>query len=218
MMHLTSVDLPAPFSPSSAWNEPGSTMIDTSSSATSGPKILVMPTVCSDGARTAAGVATATLMADSPRSSSSSTTEPNTPPCIFTILIAARWLPGSVAPQQSSSSRHSKPRSLASRMVVCTQTSVVMPVSTMLRKPRVRSISSRSVAQNEPLPGLSMIGSPAFGASSGMISQPGSPRTRIRPHGPGSPMPALIRRERQRLLSGRSARSGRWPSRVWMMV
>ena len=38
----------------------------------------------------------------------------------------------SVAPQQSSSSRHSKPRSLASRMVVCTQTSVVMPVSTML--------------------------------------------------------------------------------------
>ena len=30
-----------------------------------------------------------------------------------------------------------------------------------------------------------MIGSPGSGASSGMISQPGSPRTRIRPHGPG---------------------------------
>ena len=49
------------------------------------------------------------------------------------------------------------------------------------------------------------------------MSQPGSPRTRMRPHGPGSPMPAPIRRERQRLLAGRSARSGRWPSRVWMM-
>ena len=88
-------------------------------------------------------------------------TAPNTPPCILTILSAARWLPWSVAPQQSSSSRHSKPRSLASRMVVCTQTSVVMPVSTRLSMPRVRRISSRSVAQNEPLPGLSMIGSPA---------------------------------------------------------
>ena len=70
-------------------------------------------------------------------------------------------------------------------MVVWTQTSVVMPVSTMLSMPRWRSISSRSVAQNEPLPGLSMIGSPGSGASSGMISQPGSPRTRMRPHGPG---------------------------------
>jgi len=68
---------------------------------------------------------------------------------------------------------------------------------------RVRNISSRSVAQNEPLPGLSMIGSPGFGASSGMISQPGSPRTRIRPHGPGvadsgiDPLraPALIGRQ-----------------------
>ena len=48
-----------------------------------------------------------------------------------------------------------------------------------------------------------------------MISQPGSPRTRIRPHGPGSPMPAPMRRERHRLFAGRSARSGRCPSRVW---
>src|SRR5207247_4927195 len=48
------------------------------------------------------------------------------------ILIACSWLERSVAPQQSSSSRHSKPRSLASRIVVCTQTSVVMPVSTRL--------------------------------------------------------------------------------------
>ena len=34
-------------------------------------------------------------------------TAPKTPPCILIILIAARWLPWSVAPQQSSSSRHS---------------------------------------------------------------------------------------------------------------
>src|SRR5690242_1537627 len=78
-------------------------------------------------------------------------TAPNTPPCISTILSAARWLPMSVAPVQSSRIRHSKPRSLASRMVVCTHTSVVMPVSTKLSMPRVRSISSRSVAQNDPL-------------------------------------------------------------------
>src|SRR5882672_8045615 len=59
-----------------------------------------------------------------------------------------------------------------------------------------------------------MTTSPPRGASSGMISQPGSPRTRIRPQGPGSPMPAPMRRERQRLFAGRSARSGRCPSRV----
>ncbi len=46
----------------------------------------------------------------------------------------------------------------------------------------------------------------ATGANSGMISQPGSPRTRIRPQGPWSPIPAPIRRERQRLFSGRSDR------------
>ena len=66
-----------------------------------------------------------------------------------------------------------------------------------------------------PLPGLSMTGSPARGARSAMISQPGSPRTRMRPQGPGSPIPAPMRRERQRLFAGKSARSGRWPSRVW---
>ena len=124
-------------------------------------------------------------MASPPGRRRSVATAPNTPPCILTILSAASWLPRSVAPQQSSSSRHSKPRSLASRMVVWTQTSVVMPVSTRLSMPRWRRISSRSVAQNEPLPGLSITGSPGSGASSGMISQPGSPRTRMRPHGPG---------------------------------
>ena len=92
-----------------------------------------------------------------------SDTAPNTPPCIWIILKAAAWLPGSVAPVQSVSITHSKPRSLASRIVVCTHTSVVMPVRIRLRMPRVCRISSRSVAQNEPLPGLSMIGSPAVG-------------------------------------------------------
>jgi transposase len=39
-----------------------------------------------------------------------------------------------------------------------------------------------------PLPGLSTIGSPVTGASSAMMSWPGSPRTRMRPIGPGAPM------------------------------
>jgi hypothetical protein len=48
-------------------------------------------------------------------------------------------------------------------MVVCTQTSVVMPVRMMFAMPLVRRISSRSVAQNDPLPGLSMMISPGAG-------------------------------------------------------
>src|SRR5207249_11976596 len=63
-----------------------------------------------------------------------------------------------------------KPRSFASRMVVCTHTSVVMPVSTRLRMPRVRRISSRSVAQKLPLPGLSITVSLA---SETVIDKPG---------------------------------------------
>src|SRR5260370_18046711 len=65
MMHLTRVDLPAPFSPSTAWNDPAGTESDTSSSATSGPKRLPMPTVDSEMARdaaTGAAEASATLM------------------------------------------------------------------------------------------------------------------------------------------------------------
>ena len=149
------------------------------------------------------------IMTSAPIIASEVATAPNTPPCILIIFSAWSWLLLSVAAQQSSISTHSKPRSLASRMVVWTQTSVVMPVSTMFSMPRSRSINSRSVAQNEPLPGLSMIGSPGSGARSGMISQPASPRTSTRPHGPGSPIPAPIWRERQRLLAGRSVRSGR---------
>ena len=42
MMHLTSVLLPAPFSPSSAWNEPGRTFSSTLSSAAKSPNRMVM--------------------------------------------------------------------------------------------------------------------------------------------------------------------------------
>src|SRR3979490_2691918 len=45
-------------------------------------------------------------------------TAPNTPPCILIIFSAWSWLLLSVAAQQSSISTHSKPRSLASRIVV----------------------------------------------------------------------------------------------------
>src|SRR6202043_2804322 len=48
-----------------------------------------------------------------PRSANSefeSATVPNTPPCILIILIACSWFDRSVAPQQSSTSRHSNPR------------------------------------------------------------------------------------------------------------
>ena len=66
------------------------------------------------------------------------------------------------------------------------------------------------------MPGLSITTSPGIGATSGTISQPGSPCTRIRPHGPAPPISAPIRAERQRLFAGRSDRSGEWPSRVWI--
>ena len=104
-MHFTSVDLPAPFSPRSAWNVPAPTLIDTSSSAVNGPKRIVMSTVSTPSAPDGGGSAPMTVMA-APRSGVAlSDTAPNTPPCIFTILIAATWLPRSVAPQQSSSTQ-----------------------------------------------------------------------------------------------------------------
>src|SRR5262249_41050164 len=95
------------------------------------------------GHRAAPHAPSASRAASAASRSAELVTAPNTPFCIVTILTAASWLPRSVAPQQSARSRHSKPRSLASRMVVCTHTSVVMPVSTRLAMPRVRRISSR---------------------------------------------------------------------------
>mmetsp|Transcript_12602 Transcript_12602/g.40359 ORF Transcript_12602/g.40359 Transcript_12602/m.40359 type:complete len:247 (+) Transcript_12602:1213-1953(+) len=141
---------------------------------------------------------------------------PKTPPCIVTILCAAAWLPLSVAPVPSVMRQHSNPRSFASRIVVCTHTSVVMPPSSSRWQPVVRSRCSRSVAKKEPLPGLSMISSLGSGLSSSISSQPGSPRTSTRPHGPGCPISVPIAVDRSRLFCGRSARLGRWPSRVWM--
>ena len=73
----------------------------------------------------------------------------------------------------------------------------------------------RSVAKNAPLPGLSMTGSPASGASAGTMSWPGSPRIRMRPIGPGAPMRS-VGAPRSTFARGASDRSGRWPSRVWM--
>src|SRR6266540_1076952 len=80
--------------------------------------------------------------------------------------------------------------------------------------PRLPSTACRSVAQNAPLPGLSITGSPGTGASAGMISCPASPRIRMRPIGPGSPI-RIDGAPRSTLAGGASAMSGRWPSRVW---
>mmetsp|Transcript_22375 Transcript_22375/g.55280 ORF Transcript_22375/g.55280 Transcript_22375/m.55280 type:complete len:310 (-) Transcript_22375:639-1568(-) len=148
--------------------------------------------------------------------SSTHAVAPKTPPCMCTILMAAAWFAGSVAAVPSSSSRHSYPRSFASRIVVCTHTSVVMPPRMRRLTPHDRSTRSMSVLAKVPLPGLSMMSSPGRGASSGIRFHPGSPRVRILPQGPASPMPmpppaCLLR---QRLLAGRSASDGRWPSRV----
>ena len=48
-----------------------------------------------------------------------------------------------------------------------------------------------------------------------MMSWPASPRIRMRPIGPGSPM-RMEGAPRATLAGGASERSGRWPSRVWM--
>jgi len=86
IMHLTSVDLPAPFSPSSAWNEPAGTFTETPSSAVKAPKRMVMPTVF-DTDR----FSVASLIAgphDIPQGSCATSafefdTVPKTPPCIL---------------------------------------------------------------------------------------------------------------------------------------
>src|SRR5258706_8302397 len=59
--------------------------------------------------------------------------------------------------------------------------------------------------------------SPGSGASAAMISTPGSPRPRIRPIGPGSPM-RNGGLPRNRLAGGQSERSGRCDSRVCTIV
>ena len=134
--------------------------------------------------------------------------EPNTPPCLLIIEMAAAWFAGSVAAQQSSNSKHSYPISLAFLIVVWTQTSVVTPARIKLEIPLVLKTRSKFVPTKLPFPGLSMTTSVGNGATSGMISHPGSPFTKIRPQGPSDPMAAPICSERHSLLAGQSARSG----------
>ena len=85
MAHFTSVLLPAPFSPSSAWKAPAWIFTETSSSAASAPKRLEKPISSSDGALTRAldphAIASITAV--------ELATAPNTPPCISTIFSAA---------------------------------------------------------------------------------------------------------------------------------
>eukprot|EP00965_Chrysotila_dentata_P176798 5839163-Pleurochrysis_carterae.AAC.1 len=108
--------------------------------------------------------------------------------------------------------------SLASRIVVCTQTSVVIPPMIRRFTPHVRSRWSRSVPQKQPLPGLSIMSSVGRGDSSGINSQPGSPRVSTRPCAPREPISAPIEADLHRLFSGKSASDGRWPSRVWITL
>ena len=58
-MHLISVDLPAPLSPTSAITSPDRTSKSTSSSALTDPKLLQMPRVSSVGVSDGAGVGAA---------------------------------------------------------------------------------------------------------------------------------------------------------------
>src|SRR5262245_24859756 len=72
-------------------------------------------------------------------------TEPKMPPCALIILRPMSWNSGKYDAQQSDSTMQRKPRSLASRTVVLTQTSVVTPHTSSVSMPRFLSISSRSV-------------------------------------------------------------------------
>jgi hypothetical protein len=93
---FTSVDLPAPFSPSNAWNEPASTVIDTSSSACSAPKRLEKPSISTRAAPVGSSrggmriaLASAARQRSAARIAGDAATAPNTPPCIVTIFNAA---------------------------------------------------------------------------------------------------------------------------------
>jgi hypothetical protein len=136
-----------------------------------------------------------------------SATAPNTPPCIVIIFSAARRLP-------RPSRRCNRPAGIRSRGRWRRAWSYArrrsMPVRTMFSMPRWRSKRSRRWRRRIPV-GFVDDGLALLWRELGNEPQPGSPRTRIFPHGPGSPMPAPMRRLRHRLLAGRSLRSGRWP-------
>ena len=90
---------------------------------------------------------------------------------------------------------------------------MVTPVNTRCVTSSAFSWPCTPVAQNMPLPGLSMTISPGAGASAGMIDVPGSSRIRSRPIAPGSPM-RWLGSPRSRLAGGQSERSARCASRV----
>jgi hypothetical protein len=152
-----------------------------------------------------------------PRSGSAlSLTAPKTPPCILTILSAASWLPRSVAPQQSSA------QAFEAAVVRLAHRGVDADVGGDAGQDQVvdaaRAQDQLEVGGAErPLAGLVDDDLARFGVELGDDVPARLAPDRILPQGPGSPMPAPICCERQRLLAGRSARSGRCPSRVWMM-
>jgi hypothetical protein len=94
---------------------------------------------------------------------------------------------------------------------------VVMPPKIRWVIPLPSRMVCKAVAWKAPLPGLSITTSPAKGANAEIISLLGSPRTRIRPIGPGSRI-RIAGRLRRRLKGGQSDRSGACDSRVCAIV
>ncbi len=133
---------------------------------------------------------------------STSASAPKTPSSTVTMCSAARCASASPEPQASRATRHSKPRSLASRRVQWTQTSVVTPARISARMPWAARMAARSVPQKALFAVLSMMNSPGAGASSGMIWNPGSPRMRKRPSGPGLPIGRLAGLDARQLMRG----------------
>jgi len=149
--------------------------------------------------------------------SSSKVVAPKIPPSILTESQVAAASETSLAAVPSSTRQQSNPLSIASRIVVDTQTSVVTPATIKFLMPLMRRRSSKSVWAKAPRPGLSMMGSPSMGYSSGIMSWPGSPRINRRPRGPSEPMPrpeALLRERNDSRLDS-VERSGRWPMHMW---
>jgi hypothetical protein len=72
--------------------------------------------------------------------------QPKMPFCAAIIRRAVSWNSGAYDAVPSSTTTHSKPRSLASRTVVWTHTSVVTPQTIRWVIPAVRRMSSKSVA------------------------------------------------------------------------
>src|ERR1700712_1455364 len=74
-----------------------------------------------------------------------SETQPKMPPCALIMRKPISWNSGKYEAQQSPGTMHRKPRSFASRTVVCTHTSVVTPHTIKLSMPLCNRIEYRSV-------------------------------------------------------------------------